>query len=56
LRANEEAGLRRLDSLSFKIGKLEAVGRRLKRNYIFIFVLITLPGAEDFIHATEPID
>ena len=25
---------------SFKISKLEAVGRRLKRNYVFIFVLI----------------
>jgi len=25
---------------SFKISKLEAVGRRLKRNYVFIFILI----------------
>ena len=28
----------------FKIGKLEAVGRRLKRNYIFIFILIMMLG------------
>src|SRR5438105_2327130 len=27
---------------SFKIGKLEAIGRRLKRNYIFIFILIMI--------------
>ncbi|MEP6699509.1 MAG: DUF2270 domain-containing protein [Verrucomicrobiota bacterium] len=27
---------------SFKISKLEAVGRRLKRNYVFIFVLILI--------------
>jgi uncharacterized membrane protein len=27
---------------SFKISKLEAVGRRLKRNYVFIFILILI--------------
>ena len=42
---------------SFKIGKLEAVGRRLKRNYIFIFILIMIAWVmKIFIHATEPID
>ena len=34
---------------SFKIGKLEAVGRRLKRNYVFIFILIMIAWVyEDF--------
>lgn len=42
---------------SFKIGKLEAVGRRLKRNYIFIFILIMIAWVmKIFIHAKEPID
>ncbi|HXA10556.1 MAG TPA: DUF2270 domain-containing protein [Chthoniobacterales bacterium] len=42
---------------SFKIGKLEAVGRRLKRNYVFIFVLIMIAWVmKIFIHAKEPID
>ena len=42
---------------SFKIGKLEAVGRRLKRNYVFIFVLIMIAWVmKIFLHATEPID
>jgi uncharacterized membrane protein len=42
---------------SFKIGKLEAVGRRLKRNYVFIFILIMIAWVlKIFIHATEPID
>ena len=50
---------------SFKISKLEAVGRRLKRNYVFIFILIliawitkiflhgpaTMNGVSDFYHA-----
>ena len=42
---------------SFKIGKLEAVGRRLKRNYIFIFVLIMIAWVlKIFLHAAEPIE
>ncbi len=42
---------------SFKIGKLEAVGRRLKRNYVFIFILIMIAWVmKIFIHAKEPID
>ena len=42
---------------SFKIGKLEAVGRRLKRNYVFIFVLIMIAWVmKIYLHASEPID
>jgi uncharacterized membrane protein len=42
---------------SFKIGMLEAVGRRLKRNYVFIFVLIMIAWVmKIFLHATEPLD
>jgi uncharacterized membrane protein len=42
---------------SFKIGKLEAVGRRLKRNYIFIFILIMIAWVmKIFLHARKPID
>lgn len=42
---------------SFKIGILEAVGRRLKRNYMFIFVLIMIAWVmKIFIHAKEPIN
>src|SRR5438045_4577490 len=42
---------------SFKIGKLEAVGRRLKRNYVFIFILIMIAWVmKIYLHATEPID
>ena len=42
---------------SFKIGKLEAVGRRLKRNYVFIFILIMIAWVmKIFLHASEPID
>ena len=42
---------------SFKIGKLEAVGRRLKRNYVFIFILIMIAWVlKIFLHAAEPID
>jgi uncharacterized membrane protein len=42
---------------SFKIGKLEAVGRRLKRNYVFIFILIMIAWVmKIFLHADEPID
>jgi uncharacterized membrane protein len=41
----------------FKISKLEAVGRRLKRNYVFIFVLIMVAWiTKIFLHAVEPID
>lgn len=41
---------------SFKIGKLEAVGRRLKRNYIFIyFVILAAWVSKIFMHAREPI-
>ena len=41
---------------SFKISKLEAVGRRLKRNYVFIFILIMVAWVTKiFLHATEPI-
>ncbi|MGZ4983142.1 MAG: DUF2270 domain-containing protein [Chthoniobacterales bacterium] len=41
----------------FKISKLEAVGRRLKRNYVFIFILIMVAWVTKiFLHASEPID
>src|SRR5256714_9778127 len=41
----------------FKISKLEAVGRRLKRNYIFIFILILMAWVtEVFLHASAPIN
>src|SRR5437016_5358466 len=41
---------------SFKISKLEAIGRRLKRNYIFIFILIMVAWVTKiFLHASEPI-
>jgi uncharacterized membrane protein len=41
---------------SFKISKLEAVGRRLKRNYVFIFILILVAWVTKiFLHASEPI-
>ncbi len=36
----------------FKISKLEAVGRRLKRNYVFIFILILMAWVTKiFLHA-----
>src|SRR3954451_15762321 len=36
----------------FKISKLEAIGRRLKRNYVFIFILILLAWVTKiFLHA-----
>jgi uncharacterized membrane protein len=39
---------------SFKISKFEAVGRRLKRNYAFIFVIILVAWiTKIFLHA-EP--
>ncbi len=41
---------------SFKISALEAVGRRLKRNYVFIFAIIMLAWAlKIFMHASSPI-
>src|ERR1700749_3696827 len=41
---------------SFKISKLEAVGRRMKRNYVFIFAIIMVAWTmKVFIHATEPL-
>src|SRR5258708_2992842 len=40
-----------------KISKLEAVGRRLKRNYVFIFILILIAWVTKvFLHASEPIN
>ncbi|HRJ73948.1 MAG TPA: DUF2270 domain-containing protein, partial [Terrimicrobiaceae bacterium] len=42
---------------SFKISKIEAVGRRLKRNYVFIFAIIMVAWTlKVFVHAKEPID
>jgi len=42
---------------SFKITKLEAIGRRLKRNYVFIFILILVAWlTKIFLHATAPIN
>jgi uncharacterized membrane protein len=41
---------------SFKISKLEAIGRRLKRNYVFIFILIMVAWVTKiFLHATVPL-
>ncbi|MES2569043.1 MAG: DUF2270 domain-containing protein [Verrucomicrobiota bacterium] len=41
---------------SFKISKFEAVGRRLKRNYGFIFIIILLAWiTKIFLHAVTPI-
>ena len=40
----------------FKIARLEAIGRRLKRNYMFIFILILVAWlTKIFLHATAPI-
>ena len=40
----------------FKITKLEAIGRRMKRNYMFIFILILVAWlTKIFLHATAPI-
>ena len=42
---------------SFKITKLEAVGRRLKRNYVFIFILIMVAWVTKiFLHAPTAMD
>jgi uncharacterized membrane protein len=41
---------------SFKISVIEAVGRRLMRNYVFIFAIIMLAWAlKIFMHAATPI-
>ena len=41
----------------FKISKLEAVGRRLKRNYIFIFILILVAWVTKiFLHAPHAME
>ena len=41
---------------SFKISKLEAVARRLKRNYVFIFAIIMVAWTlKIFVHAPSPI-
>lgn len=42
---------------SFKISAFEAVGRRLKRNYAFIFVVILMAWVTKiFLHAPQPIN
>jgi uncharacterized membrane protein len=42
---------------SFKITKLEAIGRRLKRNYVFIFILIMVAWVTKiFLHAPMAMD
>src|SRR5205823_11981211 len=41
----------------FKISKLEAIGRRLKRNYVFIFILIMVAWiTKIFLHAPMAMD
>jgi uncharacterized membrane protein len=41
----------------FKISKLEAVGRRLRRNYVFIFILILVAWVTKiFLHADHSMD
>lgn len=41
---------------SFKISAFEAVGRRLKRNYVFIFMIILVAWiTKIFLHANRPI-
>jgi uncharacterized membrane protein len=41
----------------FKISKLEAIGRRLKRNYVFIFILILVAWVTKiFLHAPTAMD
>jgi len=41
----------------FKISKLEAIGRRLKRNYVFIFILILVAWiTKIFLHAPVAMD
>ena len=41
---------------SFKITRLEAIGRRMKRNYVFIFAIIMVAWTmKIFVHAQTPI-
>jgi uncharacterized membrane protein len=41
----------------FKISKLEAIGRRLKRNYVFIFIMVLLAWiTKIFLHASHAMD
>ena len=41
----------------FKISKLEAIGRRLKRNYVFIFILILVAWiTKIFLHAPHAME
>jgi uncharacterized membrane protein len=41
----------------FKISRLEAIGRRLKRNYVFIFILILVAWiTKIFLHAPAAVD
>ncbi len=41
----------------FKISKLEAIGRRLKRNYVFIFILILVAWVTKiFLHAPKAME
>jgi uncharacterized membrane protein len=42
---------------SFKISRFEAIGRRLKRNYAFIFLIIMVAWiTKIFLHASPPIN
>jgi uncharacterized membrane protein len=42
---------------AFKIGPLEAIGWRLRRNYLFIYLIILMAWlAKVFLHAPRPID
>jgi uncharacterized membrane protein len=42
---------------AFKISTFEAVGRRLKRNYVFLYVILqTAWLAKIFMHAPQPVD
>ncbi len=42
---------------SFKISKFEALGRRLKRNYVYLFVLILSAWlTKIYLHAPTPVD
>jgi uncharacterized membrane protein len=41
----------------FKMSKFEALGRRLKRNYVFIYIVILFAWVTKiFLHAQPPID
>jgi len=42
---------------AFKISTFEAVGRRLKRNYVFLYIILqTAWLAKIFMHAPQPVD